>query len=283
VIVPVYSRDVYLSEMLEKLFLTGLRRSCPGRPELVIVDDASPLAAETAALARAAESWADVIYYRNPQNLGYVRSANKGLSLAAGRRLLLCNSDTRLTPEALSRLMAALDADPRLGLAGPVSNGAFNSAMQLAAEIPAPLVSFSESELDRFDAFGESLAARRLPPAEAGWLMGFCTLLRREAAEAIGPLDEGFGFGYLEEVDYAIRARRAGWKLAVAPDAFVFHGGLRNGLQFAGPNSGSQTGRAFPARTLLRIIRGLFHLVRKYGWNAVGIPQDAAGARARGF
>jgi GT2 family glycosyltransferase len=283
VIVPVYSRDAYLTEMLEKLFLDGLRRSCSVRPELVIVDDASPLAAETAALARAAESWADVVYFRNPENLGYVRSANKGLSLASGRRLLLCNSDTRLNPGALSRLMAALDSDPRLGLAGPVSNGAFNSSMQLAAGLPPPLRSFSGTELGRFDAFGAELGALALPCAEAGWLMGFCTLLRREALEATGPLDEGFGFGYMEEVDYAIRARRAGWKLAVVPDAFVFHGGLRAGLQFAGPNAGSQTGRAFPARTLFRIIRGLFHLVRKHGWNAVGIPQDAAGAAARGF
>ncbi len=283
VVVPVHSRDGYLAGMFERLCLDGLRRNAGKRVELVIVDDASPLKAATAATADKAGSWADVVYHRNIENLGYLRSANKGLSLASGARILLCNSDTRLAPGALARLEAALDSDPRVGLAGPVSNGAFNSSLQLAPGIPAALRSFTDEELERFDDYGAALSRRGLPAAEAGWLMGFCTLLKREAYEELGPLDEGFGFGYLEEVDYAIRARRAGWKLAVAPDAFVFHGGLRSGPQPAGPNAGSQTGRAMPVRTFLHILRGLFRLVRKYGWSAVGIPQDAAGAAARGF
>ncbi len=283
VIVPVYSRNRYLAEMLDRLFLSGLRLNAGRRVELVIVDDASPLEAETAASAREAGSWADVIYHRNIKNLGYLRSANKGLSLATGSRLLLCNSDTRLAPGALARLEAALDSDPRLGLAGPVSNGGFNAALQQAAKLPAPLESFEDGELRRFDAFGLALSGRRSPAVEAGWLLGFCMLFKREVYKELGPFDEGFGFGYMEEVDYAIRARKAGWKLATVPDAFVFHGGLSKSMQPAGPNSGSQTGRAMPVRTFFRILRGLCRLVRKYGWSAVGIPQDTAGAAARGF
>lgn len=283
VVVPVYSRDPYLAAMFSRLFLDGLRRNTGKRVELVIVDDASPLRSETEAAAREAGSWADIIYHRNPQNLGYLRSANKGLSLASGSRILLCNSDTRLAPGALARLEAALDADPRLGLAGPVSNGAYNSSLQLAPGLPAPLESFDEAELRRFDDYGLALSGRGQPPVEAGWLLGFCTLLRREVLQQAGLLDEIFGFGYLEEVDYAIRARRAGWKLAVVPGAFVFHGGLRRSLQFAGANAGSQTGRAAPLRTLLRVLNGLYRLVRKHGWGAAGLPQDAAGAAARGF
>jgi len=283
VIVPVYSRNRYLAEMLDRLFLSGLRLNAGRRVELIIVDDASPLEAETAASAEGAGRWADVIYHRNIKNIGYLRSVNKGLSLATGSRLLLCNSDTRLTPGALARLEAALDSDPRLGLAGPVSNGGFNAALQQAAKLPPPLESFEDAELSRFDAFGLAMSGRRSPYFEAGWLLGFCMLFKREVYEELGPFDEGFGFGYMEEVDYAIRARKAGWKLAAVPDAFVFHGGLSRSMQPAGPNSGSQTGRAMPIRTFFRILGGLCRLVRKYGWSAVGIPQDAAGAAARGF
>ena len=283
VIVPVYSRDSYLAEMLDRLFLSGLRLNAGRRVELIIIDDASPLEAETAASAREAGRWADVVYHRNTKNLGYVRSVNKGFSLATGSRLLLCNSDTRLAPGALARLEAALDSDPGFGLVGPVSNGGFSSALQQAVNLPPPLGSFADEELGRFDAFGLALSGRGLPLVEAGWLLGFCTLLRREVFEELGPLDEGFGFGYLEEVDYAIRARKTGWKLAVVPDAFVFHGGLRKSMQPSGPNAGSQTARAMPLRTLFRVIRGLFRLVRKYGWNAVGLTQDVAVVAARGF
>jgi GT2 family glycosyltransferase len=283
VIVPVYSRDAYLDRMFDQLCLGGLRACCPAGTELVIIDDCSPLEQETAARAIAAASWAAVKYHRNPANLGYLRSVNKGLELSSGARVLLCNSDTRLTPGALERLGAALNADPRLGIAGPVSNGAFNSVLQAAPEPPPALRSFEPEELARFDAYGAALALRGARPAEAGWLLGFCTLMRRELLTQVGLFDEDFGFGYLEEVDYALRARRAGWKLAVAPDAFVYHGGLNTSFQLLGANAGSQTGRSAPLRTFLRTLKGLSCLVKKYGWGAVGLPQDAAGTAARGF
>lgn len=283
VIVPVYSRDAYLSEMLDKLFLEGLRLHAGRRVELVIVDDASPLERETAGLARKAESWASVVFCRNTENLGYLRSVNRGLSLATGRLLLVCNSDTRFSPGSIEAMCRALEADAAVGVVGPVSNGAFNSSIQQAAGCPEPITSFSGPELDRFDAYGRSLAAGGLPPFEAGWLLGFCLLMRRKVLEKLGPFDEGFGYGYLEEIDYAVRARRAGWKLAVAPGAFVFHGGLRRGPQPTGGNAGSQTARLFPVRTVFRIFRGMLHMVRKHGWRSLGLPQDAAGTAARGF
>lgn len=282
VVVPVYSGDAYLAGMFRSLFLDGLRRNAGRRIELVIVDDASPLRAETERAAEEASAWADVVYHRNPGNLGYLASANKGLALSSGGYVLLCNSDTRLAPGALDRLLDAL-REPATGIAGPMTNGAFNSLEQLAGDTPAPLASFEEAELLRFDSYGAALAARGRPAAEAGWLIGFCMLLKREMLEDVGLFDESFGYGYLEELDYAIRARKAGWKLAVAPDAFVFHGGLRSSWSPAGPNSGSQTGRAFPVRTFFRISRGLWRIVRKYGWGAVGLPQDPAEMAKRGF
>ena len=273
VIIPIYSGDSYLSEMLGKLCLSGLRRNSGKRIELVIVDDKSPLEAETAALVRAAAEWADVVYHRNPVNMGYIRSANKGMVLASGSRFLLCNSDTRLAPGALARLEAAMDADPGVGLAGPVTNGGYNTPLQQVGEPPAPLVSFSDSELLRIDDFGRSMSARGLKPVKARWLISFCTLIRREVFETVGPLDEGFKYGYMEELDYGIRARRAGWKLAAVPDAFVFHGGLRKGWTIS-PNGSCQTGGSSRVRTFLRLMRSALYLIRKYGLQSITATQD---------
>jgi GT2 family glycosyltransferase len=281
VIIPVYSANRYLAEMLEKLCLAGLRDNAGRGLELVIVDDASPLEKETANAAENARAWAGVSYLRNPENLGYVRSVNRGLAAAGGETLMICNSDTRLAPGALDALAGALYSDEKAGIAGPVSNGAFSSSIQQAGGCPAPMSSFSPDELRRFDDFGRGLAESGAAPFEAGWLLGFCTLMRRDLFRAIGPLDEGFGYGYLEEADYAFRARRAGWKLLVAPSAFVFHGGLRRGSPL--PNAGSQTARLFPLRTALRQLKGNFHMVRKYGWRSFGVSQDAEDVSARGF
>jgi GT2 family glycosyltransferase len=55
-------------------------------------------------------------------------------------------------------------------------------------------------------------------------LNGFCLLIKQEVIKAIGYLDEErYGDGYGEEDDYTFRARGAGWSLALADDAYVYH------------------------------------------------------------
>lgn len=269
--------------MLQYLCLNGIKLNAGRRIQLIIIDDASPLETETVAIVKEASNWADVIYHRNQINMGYVLSVNKGLSLSSCPLILVCNSDTRLSPGSLDRLIEGINSNAYIGMVGPISNGAFNSKIQMAKNLPAPLKSFSYEELSRFDDFGKTLAGQNQNLLFAGWLLGFCLLIKREVFENVGFFDEGFGFGYLEEIDYAIRIRRAGWKLAVVKNAFVFHGGLRKTFQLIGPNAGSQTNRSFPFLTFFRIMKGMFYLAHKYGWKAVGIPQDEHGARGRGF
>ncbi len=62
-------------------------------------------------------------------------------------------------------------------------------------------------------------------------LSGFCLLMKRAVYEAIGGLDERFALGFFDDDDLAIRARQAGFELAVAHDLFVHHFG---GRTFAG-------------------------------------------------
>ena len=72
----------------------------------------------------------------------------------------------------------------------------------------------------------------------AAKLSGFCLLIKRGVYEAIGGLDERFGLGFFDDDDLAVRARRAGFELAVAHDLFVHHFGSRT---FAG--NGIDAGR----------------------------------------
>jgi glycosyltransferase involved in cell wall biosynthesis len=87
-------------------------------------------------------------------------------------------------------------------------------------------------DLDQMHAF-----ARRWREEHRGqWftvskLSGFCLLMKREVYEAIGGLDERFGLGLFDDDDLAIRARQAGFELAVAHDLFIHHFG---GRTFAG-------------------------------------------------
>src|SRR5205085_8082984 len=54
------------------------------------------------------------------------------------------------------------------------------------------------------------------------WVSGACFAVRKEVIDRVGPLDEGY-FLYFEEVDYCLRARRAGWSCWYVADARVVH------------------------------------------------------------
>ena len=60
-----------------------------------------------------------------------------------------------------------------------------------------------------------------------GKISGFCLLMKRIVYETIGGLDERFGLGFFDDDDLAIRARGAGFELAVAHDLFIHHFGSR--------------------------------------------------------
>lgn len=262
IVVPVYNCEPYLVEMFRLSFLDGLRRRAPAGSELVIIDDASPLEEETRRSAGEAESFMPVRFHRNPVNRGFAASVNAGLRLAAADLILLLNSDTRLTPGAVESLVGSLASAPDAAMAGPVSNRAFDAALQQVDGL-APLRDFSASELARVDLFAEKVRAKGEGCVEASYLMGFCIILRREAFERVGPLDEAFGLGYLEEMDYCWRARAAGYRILVDRSAFVFHGGLKESC-LTGSKSGSQTMRTRPWSVLYHLLRNIVYFLWKH-------------------
>ena len=63
------------------------------------------------------------------------------------------------------------------------------------------------------------------PPVDPGdveWASFACILLRGDMIRALGPMDEGY-FLYFEDAEYCLRAHRAGWQIALAPDAVAVH------------------------------------------------------------
>src|SRR5262249_28313121 len=104
---------------------------------------------------------------------------------------------------------------PGVGLVGPMSN--FGPLPQLVPGLP-------DRDLDEMHRFARRWRdEHRGQWFTAGKRSGFCVLMKRAVYEAVGGLDERFGLGYFDDEDLAIRARRAGFELAVAHDLFVYH------------------------------------------------------------
>jgi glycosyltransferase involved in cell wall biosynthesis len=120
-------------------------------------------------------------------------------------------------PGWLDHLLSAFAADPHNGLAGPSTNRAWNEQCAFPnarGELDAIEHTASEAQ----QRFGTSL--RSLEPLHS--LADFCYAVRREVVEAIGLTDEGYGRGPCWEMDYNIRAARAGWRGVWVPAAYVW-------------------------------------------------------------
>jgi len=166
---------------------------------------------------------------RNEAPRGYTRAANQGLKRSSADYVVLLNSDTVVTPDWLDRLVACAEANPRIGLVGPLSNTAsWQSIPKLETEGDWAANPLPEGMT--IEQMGQLVAkySARLYPA-IPFLNGFCLLIRRQVIREIGYFDEEtFGPGYGEEDDYALRARGAGWMLAVADDTYVYHAQSRS-------------------------------------------------------
>jgi len=188
---------------------------------LVIVDDASRDAELVAHLDRLASKQPRVVLLRNETNEGFVVSANRGLRHAAGRDVVLLNSDTIVTRGFLEKLAACAYDDAVTGLVSPLTNnGTVCSVPRFmeANEVPASLT------VDQFAALVERASRKRRPDLITA--VGFCMYVRAELIERIGVFDErNFPRGYGEENDYSERARAAGFRVRLCDDLFVAHAG----------------------------------------------------------
>jgi glycosyltransferase involved in cell wall biosynthesis len=141
---------------------------------------------------------------------------NRLLTCADEPLLLFLESGTLPSPGWLDLLVAAVDADPKVGLAGPSTNRSWNeqAAFPRSPGNGGSLVRTARMAAQRFGS-----ETRTLLPLHS--LADFCYLVRREVVDAIGGADEGYGLGPCWEMDYNLRAARAGFRAVWVGAAFV--------------------------------------------------------------
>lgn len=189
-------------------------------------------------LVRRAYPWVELI--ASPKNGGYAYANNLGLrALGFGepveaqmrpRYALLLNPDTILPPDALQTMLAYMDAHPEAGIAGPRLvrlDGSLDRACRRS--FPTPAVSFYHfvglgklfPQSPRFARYNMTYLDEHVE-TEVDAVVGAFMLLRREALEEAGLLDERF-FMYGEDLDLCYRIKQRGWRVLYNPAVTVVH------------------------------------------------------------
>lgn len=188
----------------------------PGRVQTLVVDNGS--ADDTVARVRA--HFPAVAVIENRANLGFAAGNNVGLRYALSHGFdyaLLLNNDTEVAPDFLRRLVAAGEANPTAGVLGPTI---------VYYERP-DLIWSAGGEVDwrrgHSVAYSGAIgAAASAAPRAVDYVSGCALLCKRATLERCGLLDERF-FMYYEEVEWCVRAGRAGFTILHVPGALVLH------------------------------------------------------------
>jgi len=225
VIVPVYKNANLTADCLQSIV-----DSTSDNFNLLVIND-SPMDQEIERLGtdfremfEAKFSKSEYVFLTNEENMGFIRTVNRGLHISEGDVILL-NSDTVVSPGWVDRLLAYKSLG-KVASVTPLSNSASQCSFPIQKQTQPHYNNLHPNLIDR--------VFSRLPIEnyhEAPTGVGFCMLMTREALTAIGYFDQiNFKVGYGEENDWCWRAVNAGFVNIIAPNIYVAH---EHGASFA--------------------------------------------------
>lgn len=166
------------------------------------------------------------VWVQTGANLGFAGGNNIGMRFVQQReafdQILLLNNDALLTPGAVSAMAGRMQQDPAVGMCG---------CTVVYHHTPDRVQAWGGAHfrpwLARANHLGAHAAVATKPEAAAvesqlDYILGAALMISRPCLQAIGLMEERY-FLYYEEIDWAVRARRAGYGLAFAPGAVIFH------------------------------------------------------------
>lgn len=182
--------------------------------QFIVVDNGDSLDA-----ARMEADFPHLTVLKPGRNLGFAGGCNLGMARAleyGAEYCLLLNPDTRAETDFIGPLLAAMEAEPRIGIAAPT----------ILQDDQGRRVTDGGGLVNWWSGTARGVTDRRLR-AEGAYLevpfaTGAAMLIRSEAIKQVGPMDEGY-FLYYEDSDYCQAFIQKGWKIGYLPQAELLH------------------------------------------------------------
>ena len=265
IVIVCMNNKQYLEPCLRSLYDADLSH----RFDVVVIDNGSTDGTQT--MLR--EKFPMVQLIQNEHNVGLSRASNQGIQATRGRYVLLLNDDTLVNGASLGAMMDYLETHPKAGAVGGRllnPDGLFQAA---GNKFPSLFEEFLiTTRLGTL--LWPNYPDRGYPDTETvvDWIGSACLLLRRQALDQVGLLDETY-FIYGDETDLQYRLKKAGWQVVYLPNVTTIHYGgrsmnrwrrrkmvYRGKMLFFKKNYGAlRTG-------FLRLMLGLLSLIKMVVW-----------------
>ena len=163
-------------------------------------------------------------------NLGFAKANNIAFSNSNGKFILFMNNDTLLAKDSIDKLLAILNLDKSIGIAGPkLLNQDLTFQPQCKRGIPTIWNSFCYI-LKLYILFPKSIIFGQYLQtyideneiADVPAISGACMMIRRDIFRLAGGFDERY-FMYFEDIDLCMRVKEIGFRVVYYPKSEIIH------------------------------------------------------------
>jgi GT2 family glycosyltransferase len=225
--------------------------------EVVVVDNAS---SDGSAEAVRAAFGSRVTVIVNDENLGFARGNNVGIRYAlehGAEFVLLLNNDTIVDEQLIDFMLKPFDDENGVGVTGP----------KIYYYDPPDQIWFAGGEVFLARGVSRHIGIRERDRGQfdehrdVDYVTGCALMAKRDVFESVGFLDPSY-VAYYEDVDFCMRARRAGFRIVYVPGGKVWH------------KISASTGGQMSRRKILRKLRSTWKFFRCYArpWHWLTIP-----------
>jgi len=193
--------------------------------EVVVVDNAS----RDGTVEKVKKSFPDVSVISNESNLGYSRGVNQGISFSNGKWILILNPDIEVNPGSIDSLIEFMERTPDTGIAASklvYPDGTLQHSCRRFYTLSALIL--RRTFLGKIFPNARPLREHLMldydheKPRKVDWVIGACMMVRREALNNVGKMDERF-FLYFEDLDWCYRMAKHGWAVYYVPQSVMVH------------------------------------------------------------
>jgi GT2 family glycosyltransferase len=177
------------------------------------------------------ENFPQAMLIKHRRNLGFSRAVNRLLTNTSSPYIVILNPDTIINDGFFEFMTSFMASNPNVGIAGPKINNPDGSIQGSARSFPT----FHSAFFGRSSLLTKVFPNNRIThaniltkksdgitPMDVDWVCGACMVVRREALDDVGLLDERF-FLYWEDADWCKRMWQKDWRVTYCPKVAITH------------------------------------------------------------